>query len=376
LIAEHDPLVARSIENALRRAGYAIVGAVRGGREAVARAGRDKPDLVLIDTRLHGEMDGIEVMERIHAEHNLPVILLSSDADSDALARAQAAGSYGYLIKPYDPQALHGAIEMALHRHEMEKRLQETGARLRALLDAPADAWAMLDREGTVIESNVVTATSLNCTRAELLGTCIYDYFFPDIAATRRASVQGVFASGEPTTFEDSRAGKVFENHLYPVRDETGAVYAVAVYARDVTAQHLAAAAWRRDRARHRLFAETARDVMWTMDNDYRLTYVSPSIRHLRGLEAEEAMREAVEESMTPASYRALRAAHARREEAEARGEMDTVDYVEIQQEHADGSLVWVEMLIQPILDDDGRRIGFLGVSRDISARKADGSST
>ena len=128
--------------------------------------------------------------------------------------------------------------------------------------------------------------------------------------------------------------------------------------------------ALRESERRYRLLAENARDVIFTMDNNYRFTYVSPSIRHLRGVTPEEAMKEDFKDTLTPASYLVVHELTASRTETESAGKMDTVNRLEIQQKRKDGSLVWVEVLTQAILDEDGRRIGLTGISRDITDRK------
>jgi PAS domain S-box-containing protein len=111
-------------------------------------------------------------------------------------------------------------------------------------------------------------------------------------------------------------------------------------------------------------------DQIFTMDNNYRFTYVSPSIRHLRGITPEEAMKEDFKDTLTPASYLVVHELAALRRQTESAGKMGTVNRLEIQQKRKDGSLIWVEVLTQGILDEDGRRIGLTGISRDITDRK------
>jgi len=126
----------------------------------------------------------------------------------------------------------------------------------------------------------------------------------------------------------------------------------------------------RESEKKYRSLSENVQDVIWTIDNDFRFTYVSPSIRYLRGFEPEEAIKQTVEETMTPESYRLVQETYERLLKAEAQGRMNEPAYLEIQQKRKDGSLVWVETRVKPILNDEGHRTGFIGVSRDISTRK------
>ena len=112
---------------------------------------------------------------------------------------------------------------------------------------------------------------------------------------------------------------------------------------------------------------KTMPDLLWTMDLERRFTYISPAIRQLRGIEPEEAMSEQLEDSLAPTSVEVFLKALSR---GEAAGRGDSVSCCEVQQKRKDGSLVWVEILIRPLLDDHNQRLGLMGVSRDITRRK------
>jgi len=126
----------------------------------------------------------------------------------------------------------------------------------------------------------------------------------------------------------------------------------------------------RKSEAKYRLFADNMRDVLWTADNDLCFTYISPSIAYLRGLTPEEAMQEKIVDSMPLEFYAIVIAEHKKRLAAEAQGIFDTINHFEIQQYHKNGSLVWVEIVTQALFDDEGNKIGYMGVSRDITERR------
>ena len=113
LIVEDDPLIASHIEEVLGGSGYRIAGNASTGIEAVVIAENSQPDLALVDIRLSGSMDGIELAERLRP---VPVIFLSGLADDETLERAQAAGCAGFIAKPFRPGQVFNAIEGALAR--------------------------------------------------------------------------------------------------------------------------------------------------------------------------------------------------------------------------------------------------------------------
>ncbi len=119
----------------------------------------------------------------------------------------------------------------------------------------------------------------------------------------------------------------------------------------------------------YRLLAENAEDVIWTVDNDFRFTYISPSIYKLRGLKPEEAIQESIADTLTPESSEVVEKAIRRGLEAEARGE-DFINRLEIEQYCKDGSTVWVEIVARAMRDEAGQKDGYIGVSRNIAKRK------
>jgi len=124
LVAEDDGIVALDIENRLRSLGYSVSEIVSSGEEAVKKVQENKPDLVLMDIVLKGEMDGIEAADTIRTQHRVPVVYLTAYADDKLLERAKITEPFGYIIKPFEDRELHSAIEIALYKHEAEEALR------------------------------------------------------------------------------------------------------------------------------------------------------------------------------------------------------------------------------------------------------------
>ena len=102
LVVEHENIVAMDIANGLRRLGYAVPAVASSGEEAVQKASETRPDLVLMDIRLKGDMGGMEAAEQIRQRLNIPVIYATAHADENTLERAKLAEPSGYVVKPFE----------------------------------------------------------------------------------------------------------------------------------------------------------------------------------------------------------------------------------------------------------------------------------
>lgn len=125
LVVEDERIVALDLTATLRRLGYAVEGPVDTGERAVESALATRPDLVLMDIRLRGAMDGVSAAARIGEETDAPIIFLTAHSDSETLNRAKGASPYSYLVKPFRQDDLRCAIEVTLHRHAVELKLRD-----------------------------------------------------------------------------------------------------------------------------------------------------------------------------------------------------------------------------------------------------------
>lgn len=121
LIVEDERIVAMGLRRQLTALGYDVVGQVATGEEAVRVAGELHPDLVLMDVRLEGVMDGVQAAAEIRERFHLPVVYLSAFSNRDILDRAKVTEPCGYILKPYEDRELQVVIEMALYKHQMER---------------------------------------------------------------------------------------------------------------------------------------------------------------------------------------------------------------------------------------------------------------
>ena len=129
-IVEDEALIQMEIKDRLIQFGYIVCGAAARGEIAVGQIVEAAPDLVLMDVKLAGAIDGIETARRLRELCDRPVVFLSAYSDNGLLGRAVELGSFGYLVKPFEARELHATIQMAIYKNRMERDLQEAKARL------------------------------------------------------------------------------------------------------------------------------------------------------------------------------------------------------------------------------------------------------
>lgn len=123
LVVEDESIVSKDIQHSLKKLGYNVVGAASTGERAFELAAAEKPDIILMDIMLKGNINGIETAERVKSELNIPVIYLTAYADEVTLAKAKVTEPYGYIIKPFKEVDLHTSIEMALYKYSKEREV-------------------------------------------------------------------------------------------------------------------------------------------------------------------------------------------------------------------------------------------------------------
>ena len=130
LIVDDDFTIGMEIEEMLTALGYDVVGQAGSGQEAVKMAQDLKPDIILMDIVMPGEMSGIDAAEKIKAELDIPIIFISGYGDSAYVERAKQIEPFGYVMKPFDEKEVRAFIEIALHKRKIELKLKKAHDRL------------------------------------------------------------------------------------------------------------------------------------------------------------------------------------------------------------------------------------------------------
>ncbi len=284
LVVEDELILAEDIRINLTALGYSVPDAVVSGEEAVRQAEEMRPDLVLMDIKLQGEMDGIEAAEQIRVRFDIPVIYITAFSDDATLQRAKIAEPFGYVIKPVETRELHATVEMALYRHKLETRLKENERWLDTTLRSIGDGVIATDDVGRVTFMNPVAEGLTGWKQADAVGHDLTEVFHIVNEATREAPALSKAEGVENPVARVLREGVIvgLANHTLlirkdgteipiddsgaPIRDDDGTIIGVVLTFRDITERKRAEEALRESEERYRTIFETAGVSIWEED--------------------------------------------------------------------------------------------------------------
>ena len=215
LVVEDEIIIAEDIQKKLKKMGYVVPAIVASGEEAIKNIKVNIPDLILMDIVIHGKMDGIETAGQIHSLFDIPVVYLTAYTDEKTLERAKITEPFGYLIKPFKERELQITIEIALYKHEMEKKLKESERRLReknqwlvAVIESIGDAVIATDPEGTIKLMNPIAEALTGWNQKEALGKTL-------------TAVFNIISEENDKKIEDPVTKAIREDMFYGLADRT-----------------------------------------------------------------------------------------------------------------------------------------------------------
>jgi PAS domain S-box-containing protein len=219
MIVEDERIVAEDLRDMLERMGYKVVAMATSGEEAIRKAEETQPDLVLMDIRLNGGLDGIQAAEAIWAHYSIPVTYLTAYADEKTLDRAKATMPFGYILKPFEERDLRTTIEIALYKHSMEGTLKKMEGWYASALESLTDPIIATNAQGGI--------TFMNPAAEQLTGWSLRQVYGKRFNDTFRIAPEGPgmrsegLSEGHLTSKEGREIAVKFG--VNPIKDEEGA---------------------------------------------------------------------------------------------------------------------------------------------------------
>ncbi|MBN1455763.1 MAG: PAS domain S-box protein [Methanomicrobia archaeon] len=173
-------------------------------------------------------------------------------------------------------------------RKQAEERLRQKEETARALLNATLDAAWLQGRDGEILALNDRMAQRYGKSADELIGTCVYDLFPPELARVRRAAVDRVISAKQPYRFEDECEGRIYDVNLYPVSAADGTVTHIAIFSRDITEQKRAEQALEYSEKMYRTLFESTGAALMVIEEDMTIVHVNDELVSLLGYQKEE----------------------------------------------------------------------------------------
>jgi PAS domain S-box-containing protein len=224
LVVEDERITAEDIRAGLEFEGYKVPVICSTGEDAVEKAGRLEPDLVLMDIKLEGAMDGIEAAAQIRKSYDVPVIYLTAYSDEKTVERAKVTEPSGFLVKgqgmlckPFDEKELHAAIEITLYRHQLEREHDRISS---TILVRNSEAVIATNSTGEIRFINSLAETITGWSKKEALGKKLEDVFITLSKVIKDESPLEDVLSGEKSEII-SRNGDKFrvKGMVTPIKD-------------------------------------------------------------------------------------------------------------------------------------------------------------
>ena len=263
-------------------------------------------------------------------------------------------------------------------RKHMELRLRQSEERFRLAFENANSGMCLVDLQGRIMQVNDRMSAIFGYSRQELERMTVNDLTYPeDLTTSPQFMAKAIQGLVDSVTFDKRyrhRDGHLVFGEVASslVRDDQGQPLYFISQVQDVTTRLLAEAQLRASEQRFRLVADHALDNIWVMGPDYRHRYLSPSIQSLVGYSVEEFMGLTLDQMLMPESLVVAMAYFASLDEHSAAGRPLT-DFPfrgEIELRTKEGTGIWTEIIVNPLVDDEGRLLEFAGVTRDIRERK------
>jgi diguanylate cyclase (GGDEF)-like protein/PAS domain S-box-containing protein len=300
MVVEDEVVIAMDTRHQLEDFGYNVVANAYSGEQALTEAQKYNPQIVIMDIVLGSGMDGITAAQTIVKKLHIPVIFLTAYSDPETLRRAKNSGATSYLIKPYRFAELHACIEVALHKHQMERKLRESQQWFAKTLYCISDAVIATDADGRIRFMNPVSEALTGVQFDKAKGKSVNQILIlldqkkreaVENPVSRALATQAVVSLGFPALLV-SQPGQEFpvEASAAPIMDDDGTLLGGVMVFKDITQRCIVENLLRDSEERFSSAFDFAAIGMALVAVDGRYLQVNSSLARILGYAKEELL--------------------------------------------------------------------------------------
>lgn len=227
-----------AMEKMLKPLGAELVCASSGNEALTLALSQKHFALCLLDVMMPG-MDGFETAELLRQNKTTeftPIIFITAiGKEEQHIFKGYGSGAVDYLLKPIDPKILRSKVKVFLDLEKHRWELKQSEETAMALLNAPLDTAILVNCDGTILALNRTAANRLDRAQEHLIGLSFFDLLPKELLATRKEKIEVAIRSAQPVRFEDRLNETIYNNHIYPVIGNDGAVSRLAIFGADIT---------------------------------------------------------------------------------------------------------------------------------------------
>ena len=368
LIVEDENIVAIDLQKRLMNLGYDIVGVVSTGEEAIKKAIATTPDLILMDVRLKGEMDGIDSVSALRFHQGIAVVYLSAYADNDTLKRASKTEPFGYILKPFEERELHTTIEMALYRRELERRFKENETWYGTMLRSIGEAVISTDTFGRIKFMNTAAENLTGWKMIEVLGedllkvfrtteNAVNPHFINPVDQILTNKITAVLKNYATLISREEKEIPIDES-ASSIKDELGNTVSVVLVFQDVSEREHAQEALKASQDYAQSIIESSMDMVIAVDLDRHIIEFNKAAEKTFGYKKEEVIGKHINILYADPDAGAI-----------VNKKVDKLgrEAIEVWNKRKNGELFPCLLSSAVLINSRGERIGYMGMSRDIT---------
>ncbi|MFO7890313.1 MAG: PAS domain S-box protein [bacterium] len=301
LIVEDEKIVAEDMEMRLQSLGYTVVGKTVSSEQTLSFVKKKRPDLILMDIKLKGKINGIKTAGILKDGYDIPVVYVTAYADKENLVSIKETEPFGIISKPFDDKDLINVIETALYKYKIERRLKESKENLRTTLNSISDAVISTDNKGKIVSMNSMAEYLTEWKISEAKGkplTAVFNIVHMETREKCDNPVEKVLKYGKMVNLSNQTLLISRYGNEYPIADsgspilyDNGSIRGVVLVFRDITEEYkMQQELYENEERLSAIYNSSQTVIIVSTIEEGRIIEVNNAFTSLTGWEPEEAI--------------------------------------------------------------------------------------